>query len=849
MRWIPTILLLLGCPEESALLPDLPRADFHVQANSHPLQLDRLPAQVVVNPGTRSPQPLQFPPHWDLQSAPTPQKDNVLGANLRVELPFQVNANDARFAPEAMTVHVGDTKLPYSLNRRSAKNLGTGWKIRNDALLLLFPYKGPPPTVRIRTPEFTTLEQRLTPEHSALPLPRFIQYSAHREDISHTGLLLTAPMSATWRVQLPSNAQFKTHARILELPMESTGLDGSTITLSVTESGHTETISTLAVTRGTSETPWQVDLGKYAGKEVEVHLSTDSQSDPRKDFVFLASPVILDTNPAFAPRRVIFIGLDTTRPDHLGVYDYPKDTSPALDALSEHFTIFDHAYAPAPRTRPSFRAATTGKTPLNAVGAKTAGAIFDESGFATAGIVANIHLNRRFGFHEGYDFWHLNTKAKATEQVDLALDWLGKNIERDTFLFLHLMDPHLFYDAPRRYSARFPTEVDASIPERFTRQMLLKRMRNNTLTETGKKDIVARYDREIAYTTDELARFIQSLDALPGQNLVVIFSDHGEEFWEHDGFEHNHTLYDEVTRAVLMIRPPPGHPHAARSIQPATLQDVLPTALAYTGILNTALDGISLRSQIDGGEPNLKRPLGIGHLMYDKEQWGVVLEGKKYVIETASGREVLFELKTDPAETRNIASQHDLKPYREALASVHDMPVGPGWRIQLSAEGGSAPITIKLPQPCLDAGVIPPESTRTRRANLVWGDSPRHTSADIASIALNSSRDEVTITPGPYGKGLLYVLFDTEVAVAGTVRVAEQRTTIPSTGMIQDFSSASFTILPGQIVVPPPDEATRIIQLSTTAKPSTSEVELLQTLGYLEAPETPTNEESKRSPE
>jgi len=64
---------------------------------------------------------------------------------------------------------------------------------------------------------------------------------------------------------------------------------------------------------------------------------------------------------------------------------------------------------------------------------------------------------------------------------------------------------------------------------------------------------------------------------------VILHTDHGEEFWEHGGFEHNHSLYDEVVRSVLWIRPPAACPSAA-SAEPATLADIAPTLYDYVGV-------------------------------------------------------------------------------------------------------------------------------------------------------------------------------------------------------------------------------------------------------------------------
>ena len=156
----------------------------------------------------------------------------------------------------------------------------------------------------------------------------------------------------------------------------------------------------------------------------------------------------------------------------------------------------------------------------------------------------------------------------------------------------------------------------------------------------------------------------------------MIHSDHGEEFWEHHGFEHNHTLYDDVTKALLLVRPPDGAPHVTVTASPATLSDIGPTLLDYTGLPHQDFDGHSLRP--DTKAKRRHRPIPIGDLMYDKEAWGVVLNNHKYIIETAPSRQMLFDLGTDPGEQNNLAADADLAPYVRALSMSHQTFADPG---------------------------------------------------------------------------------------------------------------------------------------------------------------------------
>jgi arylsulfatase A-like enzyme len=419
-----------------------------------------------------------------------------------------------------------------------------------------------------------------------------------------------------------------------------------------------------------------------------VALRVEEDGEPGS-LAFLGGPAVIGA-PEAPPRRVVVLAVDTLRPDHLGAHGYARDTSPELDALAARSVVFERAWAPAPRTRPSFRSATTGRGALDAVGAPTLGEVFAAEGFATAGIVANIHLNHRFGFDRGYDWWRLDTAARAGDQVDAALAWLGANAHRDTFLFLHIMDPHLFYDPPPPYDTAFVAAPDPTLPPSFNRWGVLGWIARDEVTEARAAHVTGLYDGEIAYTSAQIGRLVEGIDALPGTTALVFHTDHGEELFEHGGFEHNHALWEEVVRAALWIRlPPPHEATALRSEEPVALWDIAPTLYELAGVGSPPpSDGRSLLPLALGADPGgWDRPLPIGHLMYDVEQWGVVWRGHKYAIETTSGRERLYDLAADPGERVDLAAGADLAPFREALGRAHGMPVGPGWRIAIDLRG------------------------------------------------------------------------------------------------------------------------------------------------------------------
>jgi len=167
----------------------------------------------------------------------------------------------------------------------------------------------------------------------------------------------------------------------------------------------------------------------------------------------------------------------------------------------------------------------------------------------------------------------------------------------------------------------------------------------------------------------------------------------------------------------------------------------------------------------------------LGYLMYDTERWGVIYGQGKYIIQTISGKEELYDLSADPGETENLADKRsdELPKWRELLTEAAGWPVGPGWRLEFSGRKG-VPLVLEFPVPIADAGVFNPEAARKRRANLEWGESPTVTAQEVASVVISDDRTRVTVKPGKKPRGTLYVLFGSQapegcILISGDERV------------------------------------------------------------------------------
>jgi arylsulfatase A-like enzyme len=814
-------------------------------SGSTSLKLDALPAELELPssnlpPGATEARSFPIP---DLREHPTRN-----GAWWSAELPFRMPDSQKRFDDGGVSVTVDGRALTFTIADPAAvaSAPAESWRVFEGRLAIFT--KSKPGKVVVTRPGATADDKRLNLGLSGLEPAAFSPYTLTLKNQTREGMLINAPGKATWRaLTLPPAARMRGWAAIA--PTVTAASDGAELIAEITVDGATTEVGRVAVAgRADAFVPWSVDLSAYAGKTVD--LTVRSSADPARDqkghafhdYVFLGAPHIVGT-PKGKLRHILVIGMDTTRPDHFSINGYPRDTTPELDAWAKDAVLFDRAWTSAPRTRPSFRAATTGRLPLDAVCAENIGEAFDAAGFATAGVVSNIHLNPHFDFQKGFDLWWLDGKALVNDEVDRALAWVDENQDRDLYMFVHIMDPHIFYKAPPPYTDKYtaglpPLAEDEKIPKFFNRWQVSKWMKSNKLSDNRRDHIEAMYDAELAWTSHELDRLLQAWDALEGDNLVVIHSDHGEEFWEHGGFEHNHTLYNDVTSALLWVKPPGGTGGAnMRSLFPATLQDIAPTLYDFAGLTaHPPTDGVSLLPAIRGeAQDAWTRPIPVGHLQYDANRWGVIWEDRKYVLVTGSGQEELYDLAQDPGEKVNLAGQEDTLPYVAKLAEAHHMKAGPGWRITVQSQPDRRWV-VALPRPAVAAGVIDPELITRHPANQEWGEKPRKTVADVGAVTLSADGASLTFQAGPVGDGVLYVMFDERIDASGASVRPEKGEATPVTPDANGLATVGpnrFTFAPGVVIEPPPGEYERMLSCNEGGETSRETICQLCAMGYV----------------
>ena len=375
---------------------------------------------------------------------------------------------------------------------------------------------------------------------------------------------------------------------------------------------------------------------------------------------------------------VILVVVDTLRADHLGLYGNARPTSPNLDAWAKDGRVFDHAYAPSPWTLPSFASIYTGHWPLIHQGGRTArldtgGAgqqapveylpalaeILQAEDVQTMAVVNNGNLAPAFGMARGFDVYDLdlpkggpNSHRSAADTIQRAFELVDAVAEQPFFLVIHLLEPHTPYSAPPPFRGSFTDAVASSnftLPE-------LQGLRVDELSAEEQAFFIAAYDEEIAYTDQQLGVLRDGLAdrGLLEDGLVIFTADHGEELFEHGGFEHAHALWQELLHVPLIFWGAGVNP--GRDATPVSLVDIAPTVLDWLGLVSPVpFDGLSLLPTVSASVPVPDRPLYAGGVTRSTPKSAVMRWPQKLVIDHASGRLLRFDLAQDPHERHILA--------------------------------------------------------------------------------------------------------------------------------------------------------------------------------------------------
>ncbi len=590
---------------------------------------------------------------------------------------------------EGPFTEAGGRKLAFAYKLKDWRRDRTWAFSRRGLLVRRKAGAGPPKPgeYAVRYSRAVERERALNRDTAGLDDRAFAFRSLQLDDTTRTGIYLPAPSRARFDLNLPEGAVLDFEGVLLppEAADSAEGSDGAAVVVRV--DGREVGRVRLAV-----GDPRRARVPLPGGEgPVDLEIATEPLGDARLDYVLVADPVV--HVPQADPRRVVLVFIDTLRRDHLSLYGYERPTTPRIDAWAERAAVFEQARSVAPWTLPSTRALLTGQQPELWGTATTLQERFARAGWATAFIAGNIYLSSNFDMADGWAQHRCINWPPAEVEVDRALDFLADHPDRPVFMVLHFMDMHLPYTEPLRYRHLFAGERPAAFrSDAFQRGDVVKL--RGAGRDAARAYVQARYDNNLRYVDDQLARFLGALDE---DDAVVIFADHGEEFWDHDGFEHGHTLYDELLRVPLVIRAP-GIP-AGRVEAPVSLMDVAPTVARIAGLSTEGMRGWPLQDLLLGDrEADFRaRPQAFGRPLYGARRWGVLVGHDKYL--TTEGREAVYDLSRDPGEHDDIADRRDTARLRAEMAAGLDREVHLGFRLVAKPARAAKALTARLVVP------------------------------------------------------------------------------------------------------------------------------------------------------
>ncbi len=443
----------------------------------------------------------------------------------------------------------------------------------------------------------------------------------------------------------------------------------------------------------------EVRLDSWLGSTIRLTFETkllDSESGTSAErgelFPLWANPVLASFSGGGNASNIILISVDCLRADHVGVYGYPRATTPHIDRFAESGVVFETALSTAGSTHPTHMSIFTGllpsfhgATPLRELSRSVPylSEILRQASYQTDAVVTGAYLSQHFGFNRGFNTYRYASRLRAGDAVDMALDVLERSGEDKHFLFLHLIDAHWPYDPPPEFRERFRTSAP-NVPH-----LLNKVLDHEPPDDPDEIDqIVALYDAEIANADQELGRFFDELKArgLYDRSLIILFADHGEAFYEHGRWQHTVALYEEVIRIPLIVKWP-GNLPTGRVTTPVSQVGIFPTVLEEAGLDFSPLRATGLKQFVDGsGTPSEPGAVVSECVTTWKPEVGAIrtvsfrTDTTKYIATfrtTAESTiaigeildEELYDLARDPDEMQNLLEGPgmDSGPYQEQL--------------------------------------------------------------------------------------------------------------------------------------------------------------------------------------
>jgi arylsulfatase A-like enzyme len=298
------------------------------------------------------------------------------------------------------------------------------------------------------------------------------------------------------------------------------------------------------------------------------------------------------------PPDVFLYLIDTLRADALGVYGSTLGATPRIDAFAGDAVTYERAWSPASWTVPATISILSGVYPFGHGVTDLDRTLpdsvpwmpeeFSKQGYDTAAISQwplgeSVSIVRGFGTRT-FDV-RLSTKSYSELARGLFWQYLYSRPDpgKPLFAYVHVPDPHAVY-APKGQDRIFADRHPGTLPDQYYNTMIFEE--KNLRTKPAEvAHLRGLYDGEVLHADRQFGAFLELLKSLGlyDRSVIVLLSDHGEEFDEHGGFDHGRTLYEELLRVPLLVKYPGRRGAGLRIAERVSTVDVAPTLLSLAG--------------------------------------------------------------------------------------------------------------------------------------------------------------------------------------------------------------------------------------------------------------------------
>jgi arylsulfatase A-like enzyme len=422
----------------------------------------------------------------------------------------------------------------------------------------------------------------------------------------------------------------------------------------------------------------------------ETFLKFKCESTQPGSIAFWSNPYLIRKDMEIKKPNVILYLIDALRADSLGAYGYHRKVSPFMDKVAQKGVLFLNCYSSSSWTRPSVPSLLTSLyPPTHGVSdyifqlpdsIETLAEILRSHGYLTAMMTDNPHVGSTANMQQGFDFlleqpavsglfksrdkniWLAhNSSALLNEKV---IPWLEHHQHMPFFLFIHNMDVHAPYIPPPPFDNIFDPDYKGNINGTFDKTIGFRQ----AVSIDDKRHVRALYDGEIRNTDEYIRRLMAKMKNLKIENdtFFIITADHGEEFLDHNGWNHGRTLYNELLKIPLILYYPERLPKGKKIETPVSIVDIMPTIIDIVNIKqDTHAEGESLLPIIDGA----KRRQKFLFSSYKRRLYSLVDGEWKFIVDKKNNRVQLYNILSDPQEKTNLANakQELAKKYNKVI--------------------------------------------------------------------------------------------------------------------------------------------------------------------------------------